>query len=273
VSETARIIDVVFASAPRRRSSGAALGIAAGVAAHALLLAWALLAGPSLGAWAAAVAVRVHSELARTEVVEHPPPVPPPKPEPDHEEPLAAGPKAVAPRAPGHEHRRTALHQPPAQAGQVVARNDPAPADFGADTFVTGNATTYGGGATRSDGTSDRPVDPRDVSGPDDRPNAPAPATAAEAKPDLSQPVGVDADWTCPWPSGADPDVVDDPSAIIRVTVRIDGSVESASVEQDPGHGFGRAAVECALGRKFSPARDRDGKPIQASALVLVHFR
>jgi protein TonB len=33
-------------------------------------------------------------------------------------------------------------------------------------------------------------------------------------------------------------------------------------VVSDPGHGFGRAARMCALGRRYTPGNDRAGQPI-----------
>ena len=46
------------------------------------------------------------------------------------------------------------------------------------------------------------------------------------------------------------------------VTVRPDGSPLSVKVVSDPGHGFGRAARMCALGRRYTPGLDREGKPM-----------
>jgi protein TonB len=46
------------------------------------------------------------------------------------------------------------------------------------------------------------------------------------------------------------------------VTVRPDGSALSVKVVSDPGHGFGRAARECALRQMYMPARDKQGHPV-----------
>jgi protein TonB len=48
---------------------------------------------------------------------------------------------------------------------------------------------------------------------------------------------------------------------VVVVDVRKDGTAASVAVKSDPGHGFGRAARTCALGRLYQPARDREGKP------------
>ena len=58
----------------------------------------------------------------------------------------------------------------------------------------------------------------------------------------------------------------------VQVTVRPDGSVLSANILADPGHGFGRAARMCALGKRLSPALDRMGTPILASEPITVRF-
>jgi len=50
------------------------------------------------------------------------------------------------------------------------------------------------------------------------------------------------------------------------------GRVESASIESDPGLGFGRAALECARAMQYAPALDRDGRPTRASASIRVRF-
>ena len=78
--------------------------------------------------------------------------------------------------------------------------------------------------------------------------------------------------WSCPFPPEADADQIDEAVVTVQVTVRPDGSALSASVVSDPGHGFGRAARACALGRRYQPALDRSGSPTAASAPVNVRF-
>jgi protein TonB len=72
--------------------------------------------------------------------------------------------------------------------------------------------------------------------------------------------------WSCPWPREADDAHIDEQTVVIRVVVAADGTVESASVVSDPGHGFGPAAASCAVRTRFIPARDRDGRPIRATS-------
>jgi protein TonB len=80
--------------------------------------------------------------------------------------------------------------------------------------------------------------------------------------PDLSQPPGViGLSWNCPFPPEADADGIDQAVAVIVVTVRPDGSPLTVKVITDPGHGFGRAARMCALGRQYKPGLDRAGQP------------
>src|SRR5436305_508310 len=86
------ITTLVFDASPPPRVRSTVLGVAAGVALHAALLAWASFGGPSLGAWAAEMAIRVHAEVSRTEAVDLPRPAEPPPPPP----PAAAPPPEAA---------------------------------------------------------------------------------------------------------------------------------------------------------------------------------
>jgi protein TonB len=53
---------------------------------------------------------------------------------------------------------------------------------------------------------------------------------------------------------------------VIRVVVDANGKVESAEIVSDAGHGFGAAAIACALRTHFTPARAADGNPIRAQS-------
>jgi protein TonB len=151
----------------------------------------------------------------------------------------------------------------PARAGRILAASPSAVADLPATSFVTGTAATYAGGVTTATGKSDTavtgPVDPGGgPGGPGDR----------------SSPVEVqDTDWKCPWPREAETQQIDEQTVTIRVVVRADGSVESATALSDPGFGFAAAARACALAARYAPARDRSGRPVRAaSPPILVHF-
>jgi periplasmic protein TonB len=92
--------------------------------------------------------------------------------------------------------------------------------------------------------------------------------------PDLSTKVSLEGQsWSCPWPSEADSERIDEQTVIIRVVVDPDGSVRSAEIVVEPGHGFGKAAVTCALNTQFTPAHDRAGDAVRArSPPIRVRF-
>jgi len=153
---------------------------------------------------------------------------------------------------------------PPAQAGRIIAQEGPpAPLDLTGDTFVTGTAQAYAGGVTSPTGTNPKAVETSEVD-----PKAPP------GEPDRSHPVALaDEDWRCPWPHDAEAEQIDEQVAVVKVVVRTDGSAVSARIVRDPGHGFGAAAIECALRTRFTPAADGAGRPIQAeSPPVRVRF-
>jgi protein TonB len=82
-----------------------------------------------------------------------------------------------------------------------------------------------------------------------------------------------DQDWACPWPREADAEQINDETVVIQVVVGVTGRAESVTVLSDPGHGFGQAAIACALRTRFTPGRDRDGRAIRASSPpILVRF-
>jgi protein TonB len=82
-----------------------------------------------------------------------------------------------------------------------------------------------------------------------------------------------DPSWSCPWPPEADAERIDEQTVVIKVVVAPSGAVHAATVVSDPGHGFGPAAIACALRHRFTPARDRNGRPVRAeSPSVVVHF-
>jgi protein TonB len=254
------IIEVIFEASKPKRSAQLLAGAVAALATHGAFFVWAALAEPSLESWAADVAMRVHAALHHEQIVElaEPalPPPPPPAPEAPPPKDLTKSPPPVRPA------RARAVPPAPAQAGAIVAREpDPsAPVDLTADSYVSGSANAYAGGITASRGTNPKAVDPGDVE----------PATgpsSAVGGPDQSRPVALEAaEWRCAWPREADAEQIDEQTAVIRVVVRPDGSVESAQVVQDPGFGFGAAAVRCALGTRFVPAEDRQGRRVRAKS-------
>ncbi len=193
-----------------------------------------------------------------TEIIDIDPAPPPPKPVVEEPPP----PAPAAPRAP-------ARRGPPvlAQAGQVIARTPAAdePLDL-TNEFVTGTASSFAGGTTAATGTSRSVV--REAAGP------PAPVAAAASGPggDLSRPPSMagSSSWKCPFPSQANG--IDEAFVQLRVFVDAGGKALDATVIADPGHGFGTEALRCAVGTPWTPALDREGNPVRATAIVRVHF-
>ena len=73
------------------------------------------------------------------------------------------------------------------------------------------------------------------------------------------------AAWeACPFPPESDKAGIDDSSVTVDVRVDAEGRPIDARVVTDPGHGFGEAARRCALRASFDPARDHDGRGIEA---------
>ena len=258
-----RIVDVIFAVSPRRPRWIVPFAVVVALGAHVVIWRGAVAQEPTLEAWSAALAARVHSELRREELVELPTTSPrPPAPSPPAE---AAPPPAspTAPSSPAKATRVAPVPSSPAQAGRIIAQapSPEAPADLTGDTFVEGAAERYAGGVTSPSGRSERAVPqlpPATTSSP---PTARAPVEDRSSTVELT-----DEDWSCPWPKAADRAQIDEQAVIVKVLVRADGSAEAARALGDPGYGFAEAARSCALGRPYLPARDRRGDPIRAES-------
>jgi protein TonB len=91
---------------------------------------------------------------------------------------------------------------------------------------------------------------------------------------DLSTKVSLEGQsWSCPWPPEAEFERIDEQTVVIRVVVDPNGSVESAEIVVEPGHGFGKAAVACAVNTRFTPAHDRAGNAVRGrSPPIRVRF-
>jgi protein TonB len=299
-----RIVANVFARSQRPALQRVVPAFAAAVLLHAAIIAAARMSEPSLESWSAQIAARVHAELSRVEEIEllRPPEVKKPPPAP-------APPPARAARAAAPGPRRTPAAAPsprsppaaastasrePARAGKVVsAEPDPdVPVDQTSFDIATGHADVYAGGDTASSGTSEMavhgpvrlPEEPRGAHGGEGRGDggaihggtlgADGGRASSSPRPDRSRPVGLQGgEWSCPWPREADEEQIDHQVVVLRVVVREDGSVESARLVTDPGHGFGAAALACARRTRFVPARDAGGRAIRApSPPIRVHF-
>ncbi|WP_437314074.1 energy transducer TonB [Sorangium sp. So ce385] len=70
--------------------------------------------------------------------------------------------------------------------------------------------------------------------------------------------------WACGFPEEADKNAIDEGTAVVRVYVELDGSPRRAMILQDSGHGFGSAAAQCAMTKRYVPMKDRSGAPIPA---------
>jgi protein TonB len=243
--------------------TGIVVGLLSAMIIHAAGAREAYLLTTGIGDWASALRSAIHEHLWANYEVEmiNPPAPPPPAPEEKPDEPVKA-PKPVAAKAEASEPPPAA-----AQAGKVLTREaaPDEPVDLTGDSFVTGNADTYAGGVTASTGTDTQAVRDRNATGDGVRGGkGKAKQEAAEEVRDLSSaptlPPG--RSWQCAFPPEADTDQIDFQVVPILVTVRPDGSAQSVKVISDPGHGFGRAARECALKQRYMPALDRQGRPI-----------
>lgn len=220
--------------------------------------------------WDRRVAEHVGDRLNETYEIEQekakPPPLPPPAPDPT--------PEKIDVKAPTHE----AAPPPPAQAGALLtAAANPNDVEDLTSMFVSGTADTYAGGVTTTNGTGKDAV-----YNPNAKPNgvpggtgtSANPQAAANAGPDRSRGIQLSngAEWNCPFPPESEQDQIDDAYATVSVTVGIDGRPSTASIVQDPGHGFGREARACALREAFLPALGRDGLPIGSTKSFRIHF-
>jgi protein TonB len=198
-------------------------------------------------------------------------PAPPPSPA------VVAAPQPPRPeneRQPA-SRRALAASPAPARAAAVLARQDHRrePLDLTDDGFVTGSASTYDGGATATRGVG--PTGP--AGGAPDRssmPAAPRTPPSSALGPDRSRRPAVmgGVEWRCPFPSEADAMDIDSAVATIRVDLDASGTIRSVSIQSDPGHGFGREAKRCASTKAWMPALDRDGQPVDGTAVVNVRF-
>ena len=185
------------------------------------------------------------------------PPEAPPAPEP---ETLAQAKQRVQTRkrlakssAPG------AKPPPPAQAGEIVAKAEPS-LDFTEDAFVTGQAPRFAGGVTALTGTNTDAVRTSTVD-PNARPGGP------QGEGSLARSVSLSArDWTCPWPDEAEMLGIDEQVVLIRALVDTAGKAKKVTILADPGHGFGKATLECAKSAQFQSARDAKGEPYTATS-------
>jgi protein TonB len=183
----------------------------------------------------------------------HVEPPAPPAPIPPQPTPALLPPARVAARS----HKPPTNPPPRAEATPIRAQQpEPSgPVDFTRDVFVSGTAQVFAAGVASSNGTGTAAGRKLEVA---------APGTRAT---DASSSVSLQSDaWSCPWPGEADAERIDEQTVVIRVVVDAAGNADSVTVVSDPGHGFGSAAISCAMRTRFTPATDPEGKPVRAKS-------
>lgn len=76
----------------------------------------------------------------------------------------------------------------------------------------------------------------------------------------------------CAFPAQAKQANIDRATVVLRVRVEKDGHPKSVRLVNDPGFGFGAAAVGCMLKSRFAPAQDKHGQPIATSVTTRFVF-
>ncbi len=239
--------------------------------AGTVLLVWMMGLALVVAWWRAAHVSRPLDATEEIEILkdEAPPPPPPPVVEPENK-PDPAPARAVP-------HEAPAPTPAPAQAAKVLtAETKPdEPLDLTGNTIVTGNADTFAGGFTASNGTNPNAVhsmpSPTGVPGGTGTPQAAPPPPPG---PDLSRAASLSggSQWSCPFPPEADTAQVDEAFVALQVDVRPDGTPTAVRITQDPGNGFGREARRCAMNKHYQSALDHEGNAIAGTWKARVHF-
>lgn len=245
---------------------GILLGLLGALLVHGVVAARGLTALFDLQTFASQVQENVAERLRATINIDVKPP-PPPEPRPSAPPPEPTAPAPPPENAPPPPKDAPAPAPAAAQAGKILtAPSDPdEPLDLTGQGFVTGNGDRYAGGTTASSGTSQTAVRNPNARGG----GTPGATGTARAKPppppakDLSRPARPNStNWSCGFPAEADMDQIDYAVVRVVVTVTAQGKARSVSVLNDPGHGFGRLARQCAFRQTYSPGRNRYGKPV-----------
>jgi hypothetical protein len=208
------------------------------------------------------------------ETIAPPPKVAETKPE-EPPAPTNAPPEPVQRMQATHPSRASSQSAPSAaQAAKTLTAPDAAGASDLADfTMVQGEGTSYAGGTTSAIGNSRSAVQ-----GPVSDVAAALPraavTSARESSVDRSRSAtpAVPA-WDCSRLFPSDADAGDYATVLIAVSVGSDGSAKRVAMLRDPGHGFGAAAIQCAMSQRFQAALDRTGNPVAATTPpILVRF-
>lgn len=247
------------------------------VVVFAVLLHGGVVAG-SVGAqlftemldWARSIRAGVSAQLAQTyevEVVkpeEKPPEPEPPPPEPEKEQPKEEPPPVKEVKV---EPKADTPPPPPAAAEAAkVLTQEPAkdePVDLTGNAFVTGSGSTFAGGTTQAGGTSKSAVySPAAAATGVVGGTGTAPSPGRVDRSRAAGLLGNDRWDDCPFPGEADSEQIDQAFVTVQIKVKPDGSPETVTIVQDPGHGFAREARKCAMQRKYATALDADGNPV-----------
>jgi protein TonB len=260
----------VLVAAPERARGRLGVAVLLAVAFHAV--GWVVLAprGPGLEEWAARIAARVHARMTLPVVVDLATPLPELDP-PEPAAPPASEARVAAPPSPTSSPRRPVT--PAAAAPALVGEAEPV--DLTQVPWAEGAARGSTRGGVYSEGAESPAGGAGDPARPEPTASPQAPAMApASRDPDRSRPVSLVGDeWQCEWPATARTATIEEQAVVLRVRVRADGTVRSATLVTDPGFGFGEAALACARRMVFTPALGRDGTPVEAdSPAIRVHF-
>ena len=188
-----------------------------------------------------------------------PPLLKPPEPEPPTKAPLR---DAIE----NHSHRFfEAAADAVAQAGRALTRED----EGGDDAIASGNSSDPMYGMVAGAGTGNVPTkNPRAKVGGKVGGHGTSTREDAVIDPDLTRGAHAPSVITdaCPFPAEADLAGIDHAVVTLQVRVKPDGRAGAITVLDDPGHGFGRAAIYCAKQLTFSAARNKQGTYIEAEA-------
>jgi protein TonB len=239
-----------------RRSGLPAEAVAVSVALAVHSIAFASLARLHSGAWL----VR-RPQTVEMEVIERPPPPPPPVPEVKPPEPPPP-PKPVVRRVVVKAPRPEAPPPPPNQEPPPTPPPEPTPPTFGVtmDSVVTGDspvAVPVGSTLMTKDRTPGRPAPPAPVA------VAEAPSFAPVAETSIGEFPHVihEEKATSYYPSDARR-MGFEGRVVLKVGIDRHGAVRSVRVVKKAGYGFDEAAIRAMWKFTFTPARTRDGQPV-----------
>lgn len=262
---------------------GLIVGILVAVLSHGTVPVGALTSLVDMLAWVETSRYEMRDYLWATYDIDSAPKKPEPEkpdepdePEPEEPEPEIEEPDAPIDDAPEDEDPYEEEDAPPApaEAGAVLTQepseDDPLIFDDG---FVSGAGTGDTYGMVSAKGTAKKATHNRNAKvggreGGTGKGDGKGKKKPGKKKPSKARPPGLvgGTSWKCPFPPEANTEQIDSAAAVIVVTVRPDGTPRSVKIVSDPGHGFGRAARMCALGRRYKPGLDRDGNPTTASS-------